>query len=137
MSFKVPEQFRYTNSRSSFKTTKDDGNNGVFYIPHQKIRDYVYQCIVSDGDAGDGKAWEHVSVCLMNKSKNKYVKRCPTWEDMCHIKSMFWGDEDRVVQYHPPKSEYVNNVDWVLHLWRPVGSEIISPPSIMVGIKNK
>src|SRR5580658_4748259 len=44
--------------------------------------------------------FEHVSVSLAH--------RCPTWEEMCKIKDLFWDDEDVVVQFHPAKSEYVN-----------------------------
>jgi hypothetical protein len=73
---------------------------------------------------------DHVSVSLS-------VKRCPDWEEMCMIKDMFWDDEDCVVQYHPPKSEYVSMHPFCLHLWRPIGIEIPRPPSIFVGIQNQ
>ena len=39
--------------------------------------------------------WEHVSVSLPD--------RCPTWEEMCFIKDLFWNSDECVVQYHPPK----------------------------------
>lgn len=61
------------------------------------------------------------------------VVRCPTWEEMCWIKGQFWGPEDRVIQYHPPASEYINDHPYCLHLWRPIGAEIPAPPSWMVG----
>lgn len=78
-------------------------------------------CIVS---AGEG--WEHVSVSRKS--------RCPSWEDMCRIKELFWDDEDCVMQLHPPKSEYVNYHQYTLHLWRPIdGQKIPRPPAIMVG----
>ena len=37
---------------------------------------------------------------------------------MGHVKDLFWGEEDAVLQLHPPKSEYVNNHPFCLHLWR-------------------
>lgn len=52
---------------------------------------------------------------------------------MCLVKSIFWDDEDAVMQLHPPRSEWVNNHRYCLHLWRPVGVEIPLPPSWMVG----
>jgi hypothetical protein len=78
--------------------------------------------------ASDQFGWEHVSVSRKD--------RCPTWEEMCQIKDLFWDDTDCVVQYHPPRSEYVNNHPHCLHLWRQVGCNFPMPPSIMVGVKN-
>jgi hypothetical protein len=58
----------------------------------------------------DEGEFEHVSVSLAH--------RCPTWEEMCKVKDLFWEAEDVVVQYHPAKSEYVNTCKTCLHLWR-------------------
>jgi hypothetical protein len=97
------------------------GNNGCFIIPYQS---YQFKVIASDG-----MGWEHVSVSLPN--------RCPNWEEMCHMKSLFWDDDECVVQFHPPKSEYVNNHANCLHLWKPLNGEIELPPSLLVGdVKN-
>ncbi len=79
--------------------------------------------------ASDGRGWEHVSVSL-----NK--KRTPTWEEMCFVKELFWDDDECVVQFHPPKSAYVNNHPYVLHLWRPVNYDFRLPPQNMIGIKS-
>jgi len=55
---------------------------------------------------------------------------------MFKVKAKFWDEENCVVQYQPPKSEYVNNHPFLLHLWRPNAGQIISvPPSFLVGIK--
>ena len=59
----------------------------------------------------DEEGWEHVSVELC-------ARRLPTWEEMSHLKDLFWDDEEEVVQIHPKKSEYVNITE-ALHLWRP------------------
>lgn len=72
--------------------------------------------------------WEHVSVSI---SKT----RCPSWEMMCYIKSVFWDPEDLVVQYHPPQSQHVNNHKACLHLWRPLDQTLPLPPSILVGAR--
>lgn len=71
-----------------------------------------------------GMGWDHVSVSL--------ERRCPTWEEMCWIKSQFFEDEECVIQYHPPKSEYVNNHPHCLHMWRPHDAEIPLPPKHFV-----
>ena len=69
--------------------------------------------------------WEHVSVSGM--SGRKLV--IPTWDEMCFIKDLFWDPEECVVQYHPPRSQYVNHNPCTLHLWRPLENEIPLPPT--------
>ena len=76
-----------------------------------------------------GGGWDHVSV-------HPFKKRImPSWSDMCNIKDMFFRDDEAVIQIHPVKSEYVNNVSNCLHLWRYQG-EFPLPPSWMVGLKD-
>ena len=75
-----------------------------------------------------GAGFEHCSVSLPT--------RCPSWEQMCSIKETFWKDDECCMQLHPPKSNYVNNHPYCLHIWRPINQEIPQPPSLMVGIKN-
>lgn len=82
--------------------------------------------------SSDGLGWEHVSVHIVDRR----IKRIPTWEEMCYIKKIFWEDEDWVVQFHPAKSEYVNNDEFVLHLWKLKNEEFPTPPSFLVGVKN-
>lgn len=74
---------------------------------------------------GSHDTWEHVSVSS---------KKIPTWEEMCFIKSLFWENEECVVQYHPPKSCYINMATTCLHLWKYKG-EMPMPPSWMIGFK--
>ena len=59
---------------------------------------------------------EHVSISLHG------MRKLPTWEEMCEVKDIFWGDEEEVVQIHPKKSEYVDFGE-VLHLWRPADGD--------------
>ena len=75
--------------------------------------------------------WEHVSIAPFNR------RIIPSWEDMCKLKDMFFYDEEVVVQYHPAKKDYVNNLSNCLHLWRPLNADMPTPPSILVGIKEK
>lgn len=81
--------------------------------------------------ASDGLGWEHVSVSLPD-----HPTTCPRWELMCVVKTMFFGEEAAVVQFHPPSSDYVNNHPGCLHLWRPTEVSFPMPPSIMVGVKD-
>jgi hypothetical protein len=98
-------------------STDEIGNNGAFIIPYQSCTRRV---IASDGQGG-----EHMSVSLPN--------RCPSWREMGFMKDVFWDEEDVVIQYHPAKSEYVNVHDHCLHLWRPLGVELPTPPKELVG----
>jgi hypothetical protein len=66
--------------------------------------------------------WEHVSVSPRD------VTRVPTWDEMCWIKSLFWTDDECVIQYHPAKKDYINTNEKVLHLWRPTSVAIPMPP---------
>lgn len=75
-----------------------------------------------------GGGWDHVSVSFRN--------RTPTWDEMCEIKHMFFHPEEICVEYHPAESEYVNNMPYCLHIWRPQRESITIPPSWMVGSKQ-
>lgn len=78
-----------------------------------------------------GVGWEHVSM--------DGKKRMPTWEEMCQLKDMFFDGDECCVQYHPPKNEYVNNIPYCLHIWKPIEkySGILPiPPSLFVGLKG-
>lgn len=77
--------------------------------------------------ASDGLGWEHVSVSLRD--------RCPTWEEMCWVKSLFWDEEEVVIQYHHAKSQAVNYHPYCLHLWKPLGVTLPIPDVVLVGPK--
>ena len=81
---------------------------------------YELRVIVSDG-----ADWDHVSV-----SRSDGV--IPTWNDMCWIKSLFFDDEETVLQYHPAKSRYKNFHEGCLHLWRPQNAILPLPPIELV-----
>jgi hypothetical protein len=48
------------------------------------------------------------------------------------IKDIFWGEEEAVMQIHPPASEYVNIHPYCLHLWKPIGIEFPRPDKMLV-----
>lgn len=100
--------------------------NGAFIIQHPKSGQR-YQVIVSDGSDWQalglpGIPWEHVSVRPIGK------ERTPNWSEMCWAKGLFWDDGECVVEFHPPKSKYVNTHEFVLHLWRMVDGTFPMPP---------
>ena len=114
--FHAPDNYRIRSG--PFASTSYDCNNGAFLIPYKG----KYLSVISS----EGEGWEHVSVSLKH--------RCPVWEEMCFIKDLFWDETDCVIQYHPPRSDYVNNHKYCLHLWRPMDVELPRPPSWMVGL---
>jgi hypothetical protein len=99
------------------KSDRSAGNNGAFVIrgPHRTKLGII---------ASDGGGWEHVSVSTKN--------RTPTWTEMCFVKDLFWNDEETVVQFHPRKSQYVNDHPYCLHLWRPTFLSLPEPPHVFV-----
>lgn len=97
-----------------------DGTCGIFKVfVHGKSFRVV---------ASSGGGWDHVSVSPGNPNRQK----CPTWEEMCAIKDMFFEKEEVAIQYHPAESEYVNMHPYCLHLWRPQARFMPTPPKIFV-----
>lgn len=119
MTFHVPNKFRLR--EGSMGSNDSAGNNGAFFV---KLKhDQEVRVIASDSCG-----WQHVSVSRRD--------RCPTWDEMCQVKAIFWDDEDCAVQYHPPRSAYINQHPFCLHLWRSTEQEFPRPPEWMVGIKD-
>lgn len=116
----ILNQYRLMAEEKGFYGAEGDGENGIFKV---FVDGRSFFCIASNGGG-----WEHVSVSPCSRKR----KSCPTWEEMCVIKDMFFEDEETVVQYHPPKSDYVNNHPYCLHLWRPTNQEIPRPPKLFV-----
>lgn len=98
--------------------TAGDEHNGAFEL---KIKGERYRVVASNG-----QGWEHVSI----SSKHKV----PSWKTMCIVKDLFFEEEEAVIQFHPRKSEYVNNHPNCLHLWKPTNEKLPIPPSWLVGI---
>lgn len=73
--------------------------------------------------------WEHASVAPLRRSYT------PSWQDMAWLKDLIWNEEEAVIQVHPPKSQYVNNVGNCLHLWRCYYRDMVLPPSCFVGYR--
>ena len=93
---------------------------GSFFVPFKSYRLYVMAC------DGTETGWDHVSVT------HESARRCPNWEEMCFVKSLFWGEDETVLQFHPAQSDYVNLHPHCLHLWKPIGREVELPPRALV-----
>lgn len=122
MTFHVPNEARLRSG--PLASDDDDGNNGAFRVTCTAGSFHAVLLII----ASDGEGWEHVSVSLKT--------RTPRWEEMCYVKSLFWDDEDVVIQIHPRASEYVNNFSNCLHMWRPTNQSLPTPDQFLVGIKD-
>ena len=134
MSFRVPEKYRVARPvRDSFAFASNPGDlYGMFVVPTGSRSLRVIAC---DGAADpecppESYGWEHVSVSVAERG-GVTRSNLPTWYEMEEIKQLFWEPEDCVVQFHPPKSEYVNKHP-VLHLWRWTNGSFPRPPKVLV-----
>jgi hypothetical protein len=99
------------------------GNNGAFVFKFKGVDLYA---IISDEHS-----WDHVSV-----HPDTNPPRTPTWEEMCHIKDIFFRDDEIVVQFHPDKKSHISYHNTTLHLWRNQNFLYTLPPYWMVGPKE-
>lgn len=99
-----------------------DGGRGRLYIDWKKPNK---SAVVVWSNGG---GWDHVSVSWPN--------RCPSWEEMCRVKDIFFLPEETCIEYHPAASEYVNQHPYCLHIWKPQNEVIPKPPTWMVGLKD-
>lgn len=99
----------------------NDGMGGKFYDKNTgKWLNFIFSYQMG---------WEHLSVSMPNKT--------PSWDQMCMMKDIFWGEDEACVEYHPRKQDYVNNHPHCLHIWKPTEEHLPTPPSILVGFKNE
>lgn len=114
------DKFRLKDREREFYGCTGDSGNGVFkvYVGGKSFR------VI----ASNGMGWEHVSVSPGSAQR----KCCPTWDEMCAIKDMFFGADECVMQLHPPKADCVNLHPYCLHLWKPLDDKIPRPPKFCV-----
>lgn len=86
------------------------------WVTLRDAKRYPYSASIVIGR--DKEGWEHVSVSPMDK------RVTPSWDAMCQVKDMIFGDEEEVVQIMPKKSQYVNLVKNCLHLWRKIDGDL-------------
>ena len=70
--------------------------------------------------ASVGEGWQHVSAA-------GFGGITPSWDVMEIIKNRFFRDDEFVVEFHPKKEEYVNNLENCLHIWAPIDRELPYP----------
>ena len=99
-------------------STPEDGWNGHFLVP---IGGEMWFVRISDGGG-----WRHLSI------SNAKRKLMPSWEIMCRVKDLFYGDDEVAVQYHPSKENYVDIHPYCLHLWQSLDEPMPTPPLIFV-----
>lgn len=75
--------------------------------------------------------WEHLTV-----SPQPQRGKVPEWDIMCRVKDIFWDEEECCIEYHPRASQYVNNNETCLHIWKPIDLEIPEPPTILLGFAD-
>lgn len=112
--------YRELEDRPDFEITRTtiDGGMGVFTKGPKKKMTVVWS---------HAAGWEHVSI--------DGKRRIPDWEEMCELKDMFFKEDECCVQYHPPKSDYVNTAPYCLHIWRPIeryAGKLPMPPKILI-----
>lgn len=80
-------------------------------FPGQKlfVRFNGLRVIVTIAKYEDGNVWRHISMSHPNK--------LPSYKEMCICKKAFCGDDKKVIQVFPPKSEHVNIHEFCLHLY--------------------
>ena len=117
---KTLEEIRKTTNLFIDAETENDGMGGRYFDKHSgRFLNFIFSYQMG---------WEHLSVSLPT--------RCPTWEQMCMMKDIFWNKDECCVEYHPKEEDYVNNHPYCLHIWRPTEVEIPTPPTLLVGFRN-
>ena len=103
-----------------------NGFDGAFFV-QGPVKGVLLKIVSTSGLDPVAQNWEHVSVSTEH--------RCPNWDEMCFVKDLFWDDEECVVQFHQPKSQYVNHHPYCLHLWKHRYAQLKPPASVLVGPK--
>ena len=88
----------------------EDGINGWITLRGQT---FFFVC-------SNGGGWDHVSVSHRN--------RCPSWDEMCVFKDIFFRKDECCIEYHPAEKNYVNVHQYCLHIWKPQKVELPTPP---------
>ena len=115
---KLRKAERWRIKTGKLASSETDGWNGDFIVP---LDGELWHVRISDG-----WGWRHASV------SNAQAKVLPSCSTMCRVKQAFWDDDAWVVQFHPGKTDYVNDHDFVLHLWEPLEEPLPKPPVILV-----
>ncbi|MGB0971799.1 MAG: DUF7694 domain-containing protein, partial [Mycobacterium sp.] len=107
------EKPMFTNAGRVITVDKSDDQN-AHYLLHVG-RDYLSTRV------SNGGGWDHVSVTAQKKTRIGFASasRCPTWEQMCLVKDVFFHPTETVMQLHVPEQDNISHHNFCLHLWRP------------------
>ena len=105
------------NPKITVQQSSDDGFKGWVNVGKGLGNAPYFVC-------SNGGGWDHVSV--------SYANRCPTWDEMCKVKEIFFYDDECCVEYHPAKKNYVNVHNYCLHIWKPQKEALPTPPILFV-----
>ena len=118
---KALEEIRKTPNLFIDAEAENDGMGGRYYDKQTgKFLHFIFSYQMG---------WEHLSVSTPSK--------CPTWEQMCMMKDIFWNKDECCVEYHPKEEDYVNNHPYCLHIWRPTEEVMPTPPTLLVGFRSE
>lgn len=101
----------------------DDGNSAAFQ--NEPLRVVIS---FDENHAPEGR-WRHVSVSCQD--------RLPTYAELGEVRELFFNPEATVVQIMPPKSQWVNQHQFCLHLWQRLDKPLL-PQGLhgTVGVRN-
>lgn len=134
---RFPEQFRFTRkmmaekpflSSVTFLLSEPGISKGSFAIPillstpPEAYLDDIYFWVTAEIEMG----WEHACVIPISP-------RWPTWQEMAYIKTLFWADDEVVIQFHPVQNQIAGCID----LWRPIDGKFPLPPSPPSGLDGE
>lgn len=117
-----------SNGKLQINTKFNDGNGMI------QIRCYYHDPVTQKRywvKFTRAQGWEHVAV-----SPQPQRGKVPEWDVMCKIKEIFWDDEECCIEFHPRKSQYINNNETCLHIWKPIGIELPEPDTLLIGFKG-
>ena len=87
------------------------------------IQDYAMSfgpfMLIFTNERHDDGVYLHLSV--------SHAQRYPTWDELMHLRAVFFEDDAEVFQVMPACDEYVNIHSTCFHLWHKRGGRIIQP----------
>jgi len=92
----------HRDTKSPFVSKKGD-SFGCFTV---QAEDGTLNIMIMSNDP----EWEHAVVTRIDK--------IPSWEEMCLVKKLYWGEDVTVIQFHPRKKDYWNIHPYSLHMWK-------------------
>lgn len=120
-----------------------NNNKSVPYPSMKVVKSGKQQMISKDTVMIDGMSYLYTHFVLGDfeviniKSQNRLR---PSWNVACEIKQRVFGDTVAVT-YHGRKDDEISRLHSknrnCITIWRPIGMELVTPPSIHVGVKDK